>query len=157
MREIKFRAWCLPQYEGDAAYMGEVREWRINDNGTNTWNCIEKGNEKGWQPRVTGMNNRKDDVILLQFTGLNDEDSNPIYEGDIVDFYDEDIGYSVGKICFEAGMFIIACDKFEDSYKGLNEFANSEGWCDYVRVKGDIYQNPDLFVIHDLNEEVKNG
>lgn len=106
MRDIKFRVWDKGK-----------SDW-INPKDVNIYTEFSKDNKCNFF--VGGI--ADSGIILSEYTGLNDEDSNPIYEGDIVDFYEEEIGYSRGKICFEAGMFIIACDKFEDSYKGLDSF-----------------------------------
>lgn len=128
MRTIRFRIWDKAEYN-----------W-IEPKYASLYTEFDKDNK--WNFSVGAV--ADSGIIISEFTGLNDDESKPIYEGDIVEFYDEVVGYCKGEICFEAGMFIIACDQLEDSYIGLNEFANSEGWCDNVRVKGNIYQNPEL-------------
>ena len=129
MREIKFRAWCFPQYDGDDAYMGEVREWRINDNGSMTWNCVEKGNEKGWQPRVTGWKNKKPDVVIMQYTGLVDKNGKEIYEGDII------------KLTYISDPTDHKFDVVAD-IRHLENIRASSNWV--IEVIGNIYENPEF-------------
>lgn len=84
------------------------------------------------------------DAILMQFTGLLDKNGKEIYEGDIVNFYDSIKGYVKGEIVFEAGAFIIGCNKLNDSYSILLEESDEERECETVEVIGNKFENPEL-------------
>ena len=126
MREIKFRAW---HSEMERMYYGKLDDMQ-------------------WRSEVSAVT--KSDIDenyssfnVMQFTGLKDKNGKEIYEGDVVE-YETYNGKFIGKIVFEAGMFIMACDKFADSYKALSDFSNSEEWCEELEILGDVHQNPDL-------------
>ena len=79
-------------------------------------------------------------VQLFQFSGLEDNNDREIFEGDIVEFKDNDMPVNnlKGKIVFQSGMFMIVCDKLADGYVPLSEYSNSELWCEDVKVVGHI-------------------
>lgn len=75
-----------------------------------------------------------------QFTGLKDRDDNEIYEGDIVEYTDEDGTKEVGEVLmfrYEWGL---------DNDKGFHPFVYQvqRADVDYHRVLGNIYENPEL-------------
>jgi uncharacterized phage protein (TIGR01671 family) len=75
-----------------------------------------------------------DDIILMQFTGLQDINGADIYEGDIVqsvDYYPSEIVYSEYKACFLAGDLVIADGGC---------YRTSNRW----EVIGNIHENPEL-------------
>jgi hypothetical protein len=123
MREIKFKGWLSGINKMTYVHtLEELMNWDTDkkDNGTALW---------------------------LQYTGVHDESDNEIevYEGDIVSFEYEDKIYK-GKVIFEAGSFIIACDDLPDSYITLLDIVNSDR--DYFwisgKVIGNIYENQEL-------------
>ena len=81
-------------------------------------------------------------VQLFQFSGLEDNSDKEIFEGDVVSFLVNNIVFAgktfEGRIVFQSGMFMIVCDKIEDGYVSLSEYANSEFWCEDVKVIGHI-------------------
>lgn len=122
---IKFRAW-----NGYRKIMADYVS------------AIQNGDTQGTPSSVNVIVNRKnetwdiknDDVKLLQFTGLKDENGKDIYENDLVRLTD-DLEDPIYKVIFDEA-------KFEISGGGVcydlgEEFMNCE-------VIGNVHENPEL-------------
>jgi uncharacterized phage protein (TIGR01671 family) len=113
-REIKFRAWAKGKFYGPY-YLSE----------------LIKADYLDW----------KDDIVMMQYTGLKDKNGKEIYEGDIVRYIRKE-GKEV---------------KFGNCFINANEYSCwgfylSDGDCDEIitdyprdyEVIGNIYENPEL-------------
>jgi uncharacterized phage protein (TIGR01671 family) len=124
MREIKFRAWIK-----DKKKMVYGKDATSSAHFTDSFKY------------------RKNEVELMQYTGLHDEtdDEVEIYEGDIVKFLYRHKMY-IGEVKFEAGTFILACNRLPDSYITMLDIANFDRdyyWIEGV-VIGNVYETPQL-------------
>ena len=121
MREIKFRAWYKPYKQ-----MCQVESLRFDGNGVYTVVLIE---ESFYDRRLV----EADEIVIEQFTGLEDKNGTEIYEGDIlIDDTGEPIEYWVVK--FSESGFVGECAGVAEP---LFELANLE-------VVGNIHENPEL-------------
>lgn len=85
-----------------------------------------------------GCDNEVDEIELMQWTGLQDNASNDVYEGDIlkIDNFETEIGY----VRFDCGSFYV--EGVETEYCGISHFTECP---DYkVSIIGNIYENPEL-------------
>jgi len=131
MREIKFRAWDKEEkrmfsgegYNKTLYFLASWLEAHSKDNP---------------------LTNKKQDSILLQFTGLEDKNGKEIYEGDIVKY----TGYSAYGRDSKTSQVLI---EWDDKGAGFNL-----GWLTKpddgdiglsvidIEVIGNIYENPEL-------------
>ena len=135
-REIKFRMWNKKSKK-----VFDVESISFKDRSLNMWN--------------SGMYSLStfsfDDVILMQYTGLHDENGKEIYEGDVIEFsYDVFIGNfdtKVGRgiIEFIDGAFYIK--PFEIEGKKIKD-TDTEEWfllytvnTDTLKVLGNVHEN----------------
>ena len=90
-----------------------------------------------------------ENVILMQFTGLQDENGVDIYEGDIINlsyeyfdghFRDNEI---VGKVYFEDSSFRMSYKKYDE----IREWRIDEPEILSIEVIGNIYENPELLEV----------
>jgi uncharacterized phage protein (TIGR01671 family) len=110
MREIKFRAW-----DKRKKYMEEISwPWAILDN---TIYDITGGRK----------HKEKDDIILMQYTGLKDKNGKEIYEADII----------IADWSFKEPTEI----KWPEFYYNLIEYG-LDG--EDLEVIGNLYENPEL-------------
>ena len=118
MRQIKFRAWdkltktmrcvlCIDYLNGLVDLRGNIIERKYD-------------------------NSKDDEVILMQYTGLEDKNKNKIYEGDIL-LNEHNEKYC--KVIFECGSFVC---KFETNSIDLADIS------DELIVIGNIYENKEL-------------
>lgn len=114
-REIKFRAWNKKE-----EYMEIVDDLQMFSNDLSI----------GIPSKDYFL--RKDDVELMQYTGLHDKNGKEIYEGDIVKYEN-----MTGKIMFLNGSFILS--DLEETEEWELGVINAE-----IEVIGNEYDNPEL-------------
>ena len=120
MREIKFRIW-----DKDRKVMANVSNIDFL-----TGQVQMNGDGNMHSERVSG-----DKVILLQYTGLKDKNGVEIYEGDIVECFND----GLSEVLFRKGSF----GMFTYTSKGVDFYTFNEvyGFCEII---GNIYENPEL-------------
>ena len=120
---MKYRLWNKDKNEW------EKDNWAILPNGDLMW--IEYGNLVGG----IYMKNH----ILVKSTGINDIEGKEIYEGDIIEYWDNfDEDYKLAVIKFDKGSFIMTNDIINWNIGATNKD-------DKIRIVGNIYENEDLF------------
>ena len=122
MKELKFKAWDKVRLEW-LPLSSEV--WLITHDGKVLINPDE-------------CDSRPEDIEIVQYTGMIDENGQDIYEGDIVNYYEfneetqEVINMGVGVVYFD--------DNYECNYTIKGEEPNSLGRY-MLKVVGNIYEN----------------
>lgn len=136
-REIKFRAW-----DKETKRMFDVQLLQFFGKENNLDACWTNGVDFDGETTLEkgpNLNNLKN-LILLQYTGLNDQFNTEIYEGDVVrhDFMVYEGHGSVGE------------DSTIDIIKNLTElpFGSSSIGCEVI---GNIYENPELLQKEETN------
>jgi uncharacterized phage protein (TIGR01671 family) len=154
MREIKFRAWVVDEFEEDG-------------NTPKTFKMVNWDryffSDMSSVTMYGGEFPSNDDpcVTLMQFTGLKDKNGKEIYEGDIVSESIYDIpavycGEEVSVITFRYSAFrkVKKEQYFDMDVKGefgevcqgdiLEPYGNALDNLDNLKVIGTIYENPEL-------------
>lgn len=115
MKEIKFRAWH--EHSG-------MIEWdKLKD-------YVDLGNVLGVYPTLK----------VMQYTGLKDKNGKEVYEGDIINYVEEDYlsHERMGKVVFEDFAWRIT----GDSYR--RPFYSSTNAIEQVEIIGNVYENSEL-------------
>lgn len=124
MREIKFRAWDKDNKEMVAVQMIDCDR-----------NHVMARSPKG----ATGYIKRRENIELMQFTGLHDKSGKEIYEGDIVlvrkDMAQHDYH---ARIDWFVGGYVIRLPNVSTDW--ISEFEASEE----LEVIGNIHENAEL-------------
>ena len=118
-REIKFRIWDIENKE-----MLKVQELDFES--------TFYGGRIAIRPDQYNDYFDTEDMILMQYTGIDDKNGKEIYEGDIVKYEN-----MTGKIMFFNGSFIMS--NFEETEEWELGVINEE-----LEIMGNIYDNPEL-------------
>jgi uncharacterized phage protein (TIGR01671 family) len=134
MREIKFRAWVKDDNK------------MIHSPPVDTNDLASKEMVSFWS-FCEDYTTYKDDVILMQFTGLLDKNGKGIYEGDIV--MHPVLGFDKvqpGEVRYIQAAFVIAGADYTATgvtgFQQRNLYEMSQGLS--YEVIGNIYENPEL-------------
>lgn len=133
MKELKFRCW-----DKNHNKMRGVKDIKWFDNGNIRINATES--DKNYEPLMYMKEYEGKELKefeLMQYTGMNERTENfqinkEIYEGDVVRCYG-------GEYCqgfYEFNETIIVKDLFTDCFM--------MGESEYLKVLGNIYENPEL-------------
>jgi uncharacterized phage protein (TIGR01671 family) len=121
-REIKFRAWVVRDSEDDA----EIVPYMEDMNGVESYNDPFEEHRKG-------------NIVLLQYTGLQDKNGREIYEGDILQ---DDYGAGEVEWVKEHCAYMVFT-RNPSIYHRLE----SDGKLVQSEVIGSIYENPELLEV----------
>ena len=148
MREIKFRAYIYDLTNEDSHPLEiDVRAGKLWDVVSINFKdrIVEIIDDDGnvWEYELNS-----DEIALVQYTGLKDQNDAEIYEGDIVKFdpqspcgdeFYNPLDGEIGEVIFDFGSFVVRpIDKKRESLRfSLSELG------DWV-VLGNIYENPEF-------------
>ena len=131
-REIKFRAWDVESNE--MTLPNDILEVLVSMK--NEVYAMVKGRNE----TLGGIN--RDNTILMQYTGLKDNNGTEIYEGDILST-DLDRPYLI--VEFRNGAFMYQChDNGKDYYDFMATTGENSNFTKYHEVIGNIFENPEL-------------
>ena len=143
MREIKFRAYIKKDYDQElVGKILEVSSLHLKKNKAIIGYSISKSN-------YGNHSFKYEDIELMQYTGLHDENGKEIYDGDIIEFsYDMFVGnfdtfVAKGKVVFEEGAFYVEAFENERTTEGEAYLLYSIN-LDAIEVIGNIYENKEL-------------
>jgi len=119
-REVKFRVW----HKNRKTFLDF--DWAVDKLGR-TFSILDK----------CMYDEFTNEIELMQYTGLDDVNGNPIYEGDIVKAYRT---CKSDLITFANGSFGIA----PDYWHSFESFTNFYGKCEVI---GNKFQNPELLEV----------
>jgi len=125
MREIKFRAWIMPDHNFDIGEESYMYQW--------SWDFFSEDSPVTKYTKAFPGSFGLSDVILMQYTGSNDVTGEEIYEGDILNIIFDD---SIAPVVWEGNGFWIKQNRF-----GGNSWFPVPEAC---RIIGNIYENPEL-------------
>lgn len=131
MREIKFRAW--DKKEKKMISFSDINVL-IGDYGCSL--------EKAFELARRGDYLRKDQIKLMQYTGLKDKDGKEVYEGDIIKAW--------GGMNSETKVFPVEytnSSAYQNSYAGYKILCDIWFSGDGCEVIGNIYENPELLTV----------
>lgn len=123
----KFRAWNKTWEE-----MGEVRRIRFYDNGSVSTVLVKCNGQ--------AKNLTKDEVIIMQSTGLRDKNGKEIFEKDILFGHAGEDFWEIVEFDIEEGKWIRK-DIWYNSKLDLSDYNES------MEIVGNIYENPELLVV----------
>jgi uncharacterized phage protein (TIGR01671 family) len=128
MREIKFRAWIFQEERMADVLDLEFRHNRIR---------VDHSDMDGSHAFYSNIGNKKPRYILMQYTGLKDNNGKEIYEGDVLhhNYYQEK-----GIVIWHASQSRWA---LEYSDKKTQELFPIDSLS--FKILGNIYENPELF------------
>lgn len=136
MREIKFRG------------RDDYGDWHYGD----VWNVYK--DDYAIRSRTTGKHCPIMSETVGQYTGIKDDNGTEIYEGDIIEVFDDDgnmdcYSLGAGEVKFCRGEWCI-CDGSNNSLYDI---------CDVhiVEVIGNIHDNPELMEEEQKSEEVEKA
>ncbi|CAI3679702.1 Phage protein TIGR01671 [Clostridium neonatale] len=139
-RKIKFRMWDKDYKEMRIFGKNQHDDFRTNRNNELYYYNLQDGETSS----ECGA------YELMQYTGIKDVTGKEIYEGDIVEFYN-DVDYvlhpGIAKVIFDLGAFQMENEKYGIDYLGNMDI---DDMC--IRVIGNIYENPEL-----LKSEVESN
>ena len=141
MREIKFRAWDK-----------KIKDWILKTSfyidgiGFYYWMGIDN--------KFKMLNEeQRENIEIIQFTGLKDKNGKEIYEGDIIIWFDDGINKKAEVIWKDCGWCAKRIDKEFNEFEKYYQFShfipveiNRNGKIDFFdgEVIGNIYENPEL-------------
>jgi len=134
-REIKFRVWDK----------NERQMYPLVD-FNQTWISVPVMDEDGGHLEQR----KKDDVELMQYTGLKDKSGKEIYEGDVVKFTEKccDNAYSSFVINWDDISASFVCSDFKGRYyrwlSSMKPDTHFSVKYESKKIIGNIYENPEL-------------
>lgn len=129
---IKFRVW-----DKKTKSMWNIERWHVEDE---YFDLIEPDKSVA-DPNANRVWRIESDVILMQSTGLFDENGVDVFEGDIVVNQYGNVGY-IAYLKQEAGFVVVL--KKSDYRLGHRNTGESYDVTNNHSIIGNIYQNPDL-------------
>ena len=138
MEIIKFRAW-----DNTLKKMYEVVAIDWVDNQIISAHLKRNGEIR----KVYPGKKYGDDIIFMQYTGLNDKNNKKIYEGDVLST-DLDRPYLI--VEFKNGCFVFQCeDEGVQYYDIMTPINIEETFTKYHKIIGNIHDNPELLLKED--------
>ena len=155
-REIKFRAWDKKRKK----FINELAQNAPHESHYGlslTGKLVQFGISMDFQ-QYWEWEEKPDEVILMQYTGLEDKNRKEIYEGDIVEFfyatggsYPNHTGEKIVASVFwgqrkceeqECGIYHTWLIKTKDNVLNFSSLENFDK--KWIKIIGNIYENPEL-------------